>query len=291
MKVYIDGNYYEKDEAKISVFDHGLLYGDGIFEGIRVYGGIVFKLREHLERLYRSAQAIALEIPMGIGELEAATLEAVRVNSKREGYIRLVVTRGVGDLGVNPFLCRRASVVIIVGDIALYPKDSYEKGIKLLSSSVRRIGPNNFDVRIKSLNYLNNVLAKIEASRAGCMEAILLNEQGYVAECTADNLFIVSGNLLRTPGAVDGALEGITRGTILELAGRTGLPSDCTRLTQYDLYTADECFITGTGAEIMPVVEIDGRRIGSGAPGPWTAKLREAFRKMLAQLAVEGRTP
>jgi branched-chain amino acid aminotransferase len=283
MRIYIDGEMYDKDEAKISVFDHGLLYGDGIFEGLRVYAGKVFKLAEHVERLYASAKALMLEIPMGPSDMEALVLRCVAENGKRDGYIRLIVTRGVGDLGVNPFLCPKPSVIVIVGDISLYPKDYYEKGIKLVTSSLRRIGPSSFDVRVKSLNYLNNVLAKIEAVRAGCLEALMLNESGHIAECTADNVFIVSKGRLLTPECVEGALRGITRGAVLECAKRLGIEFAETRLGQYDVYNADECFITGTGAELMPVIELDSRRIGSGLPGPVTGRIRKAFAEMVLE--------
>jgi branched-chain amino acid aminotransferase len=277
MKIYIDGKFFDKEHACVSVFDHGLLYGDGIFEGIRVYNKKVFKLREHIDRLYASAKAIMLEIPMTHDEMMKAVSDTVILNEKVNGYIRLVVTRGVGDLGISPYLCKKASVIIIVGDIQIYPKELYDKGISLITSSVRRIAPHQFDTRIKSLNYLNNILAKIEAVRSGCMEAVLLGHDGYVAECTADNIFIVKGGELRTPSSHDSNLEGITRGTVMELAASLGIKCREARMTQYDLYTADECFITGTGAEIMPVTNIDGRSIGDGLPGKITLKLRNEF--------------
>ena len=277
MQVYIDGKYYEKENAKVSVFDHGFLYGDGIFEGIRVYSGKVFKLKEHLDRLYKSAKALMLEIPLTPDELKKDVEDAVKRNQKTNGYIRLVVSRGEGDLGVNPFLCKKASVIIIVGDIQLYPEKFYTEGIPVITSSLRRISPDCFDVRIKSLNYLNNALAKIEAAQAECMEAVMLTREGYVAECTGDNIFIVSNGVLYTPCLTDSALEGITRSFVMEIAECAGMTIRETHLTQYDLYTADECFLTGTGAELIPVNKIDGRVIGSGRPGEWTKKLANLF--------------
>jgi branched-chain amino acid aminotransferase len=281
MKIYIDGRYYERDEARISVFDHGLLYGDGVFEGIRIYGGKVFKLKEHIGRLYQSAAAILLEIPMTEGEMEAAVVDAVRVNAKENGYIRLVVTRGEGRLGIDPETCRKATVIIIVSDIQLYPEEYYMKGIGIIIASTRRIPPECLDPRIKSLNYLNNILAKIEARQAGCSEAVMLNTGGFVAECTADNIFIVSDRSLLTPAAHQGALKGITRGVVIDAALSLGIAVVEGTLAPYDLYNADECFLTGTGAEIIPVIKIDGRVIGSGSPGPVTADITGVFRNSL----------
>jgi branched-chain amino acid aminotransferase len=277
MKIYIDGKYYSKEDANISVFDHGLLYGDGIFEGIRVYNGKVFRLKEHIDRLFTSAQAIALNIGMSREEIMSAVEDAVKTNEKKNAYIRLVVTRGVGDLGISPYLCKKATVIIIVGDISLYPEENYVKGIALMTSSIRRISPDQFDTRIKSLNYLNNILAKIEAVQAGCLEAVMLASDGYVAECTADNIFTVKNGSVYTPNSFGSSLEGITRGAVMDAA--KNLQIDCreTRLTQYDLYTADEVFITGTGAEIMPVTKIDGRVIGEGTVGTVTSLLRKEF--------------
>jgi branched-chain amino acid aminotransferase len=281
MKIYIDGKYYEKDEAKISVFDHGLLYGDGIFEGIRIYNGKVFKLREHIGRLYDGANAIALAIPLSREEMENRVNEAVKVNEKKDGYIRLIVTRGMGDLGVSPSKCPKPSVIIITGDISLYPREYYEKGIPVMTSSVRRVSPQNFDARIKSLNYLNNILAKIEAERSGCLEAIMLNDRGFVAECTGDNIFIIKKGTLYTPPSYDSILEGITRGTVMSLAAGIGIKVEEKSLTQFDLYTADECFLTGTGAELIPVTTIDGRTIGSGGTHPVTDSIRKEFQKLV----------
>jgi branched-chain amino acid aminotransferase len=282
MKIYIDGSYYDRDEAKISVYDHGLLYGDGVFEGIRIYHGKIFRLREHLVRLYDSARAIDLVIPMNIDEMERVTVEAVAMNRRNDGYIRLIITRGVGNLGLNPLQCPRAGVIIIVDDIQLYPEEFYSKGIGIITASLRRIPPDSLDPRIKSLNYLNNIMAKLEALRAGCLEAVLLNHEGYVAECSGDNIFIVRSGRLSTPGPQYGALRGVTRDAVLSLASELNIPAGDTAITQYDLYTADECFVTGTGAEIMPVVMVDGRRIGDGTPGKITLCLLDAFRRLIA---------
>ncbi|MBN1534531.1 MAG: branched-chain-amino-acid transaminase [Spirochaetes bacterium] len=280
-EIYINGTYYSRETAMISVYDHGLLYGDGVFEGIRIYGGRIFRLREHLERLYDSAAAIHLAVPLTPEAMEAAVLEAVRRNGKHNGYIRLVVTRGKGDLGLNPDNCTDETVIIIVDDISLYPAEYYEKGIAVITAATRRIGADALDPGIKSMNYLNNILAKIEAKQAGCMEAIMLNREGFVAECTADNIFIAKGGSLATPHSSCGVLRGITRDSVIRLARDMGIPCAETRLTRFDLYGADECFITGTGAEIMPVVRIDGRTVGRGAPGPLTRRLTAAFRELV----------
>ncbi len=277
MKVWIDGHFYSKEEAKISVFDHGLLYGDGLFEGIRIYGGKIFRLKEHLERLFDGAKAIALSLPYSLEEIAAAVEESRRVNEKQEGYIRLMATRGVGDLGISPYLCPRPSLLIIVDDISLYPAELYQQGIPIVTASSRRIGLDAFDVRVKSLNYLNNVLAKIEARQAGCLEAVMLNSAGYVCECTGDNIFIVKGGTLLSPNPSDSLLDGITRRTVFELAAGEGIEAKATALTRYDLYTADECFLTGTGAQIMPVKSVDGRLIGVGKPGVLSLRLMAAF--------------
>ena len=277
MTVYIDGRFYEKEEAKISVYDHGVLYGDGVFEGIRIYNSRIFRLQDHLVRLYDSAHAIMLTVPLSMEDMEQAVLETVALNRKKNGYIRLLVTRGVGDLGINPLSCRRASVIIIVDDIQLYPRENYEQGIKIITASSRRISSDSLDPRIKSLNYLNNILAKIEAQQAGCLEAVMLNRQGFIAECTGDNIFIIKQSVVKTPSAFFGSLGGITRDTVLGLAGQRGLACMETGLTQYDLYTADECFLTGTGAEIIPVVSVDGRMIGTGNPGELTKVLMRDF--------------
>jgi branched-chain amino acid aminotransferase len=284
MKIYIDGKYYAREDARISVFDHGFLYGDGIFEGIRAYSGRLFKLKEHIERLYKSAKAIMIDIKMTPAEMEKTVLEVFKENSREEAYIRLVVSRGCGDLGVSPFTCKEPSIVIIVDEISVYPREYYDNGIPIITSSLRRVSPESFDVRIKSLNYLNNALAKIEAVHAGCLEAVMLNHQGFVAECTADNIFIISGGALKTPGNTDSSLEGITRNFVMEIARKNGMKTMEKPLTQYDLYTSDECFLTGTGAEIIPVARIDGRIIGNGKPGAETVKLMELFHKEIRNL-------
>ncbi|MBN1411201.1 MAG: branched-chain-amino-acid transaminase [Spirochaetales bacterium] len=281
MKIYIDGKYHDKEDAKIPVFDHGLLYGDGIFEGIRVYGGKIFKLREHLERLYDSAKAILLAIPMDHDAMQNAVEECVSLNRIKDGYIRLVVTRGAGDLGIDPRKCPVPCVIIIAGSIQLYPAEYYSEGIPIITASTRRNPVDSLDPRIKSLNYLNNILAKWEAIGAGCLEAVLLNNKGYVAECTGDNIFIIKNDLLITPKREDGALEGITRRTVLDLAPSAGLKPCESSVTVYDLYTADECFLTGTGAELMPVTLIDGRKIGEGRAGEKTKNLIGEFRKLV----------
>ncbi len=281
MKVYIDGKYYDRNEAMISVFDHGLLYGDGVFEGIRVYSGKIFKLAEHIDRLYRSAKTILLNIPMSRAEMEEAALEAVKKNSKKDGYIRLIVTRGEGPLGLDPGQCAKPTVIIIVGDIQLYPHEYYEKGISVVTAASRRMPADSLDPRVKSLNYLNNIMAKIEAKQSGCLESVLLNHEGYVTECTADNIFIVKDGTLLTPAPHFGALDGITRMTVMDVAAGCGMDARETALTRYDLYTADECFMTGTGAEIVPVTKIDGRVIGNGEAGEVTKRLTEGFRKVV----------
>jgi branched-chain amino acid aminotransferase len=280
LKIYIDGNFYPESEAKISVFDHGLLYGDGVFEGIRFYQGRVFRLEEHIARLWDSAKGIALEIPISASELTAATLETIRQNDLHDGYIRLLVTRGIGSLGLSPESCRRPSIIIIAATIALYPSALYEKGLTMVTCATRRIGPAALNPRIKSLNYLNNVLAKIEAQQAGAAEGVMLNEQGYVAECTGDNLFILKRGRLHTPPINAGILEGVTRRVAIELAEKNGLVVEERDLTRYDVVTADECFLTGTAAEIISAVELDRRPIGTGQPGPVTLKLIEEFRRL-----------
>ncbi len=279
MKIYIDGDYYAKEDAKISVYDHGLLYGDGVFEGIRIYNGRIFRLKEHIKRLYLSAGAILLDIGMTPDEMAEAIQQTVKANEKTDGYIRLVVTRGVGNLGLNPFTCEKASIIIIVDDIQLYPKEHYENGISIITSSVRRIPPDSLDPRIKSLNYLNNILAKTEAIQAGCLEALMLNQQGYVAECTGDNIFYIKDGTLFTPASFQGALQGITRDVVIEAAESTGIFFQEATTTTYDIYTADECFLTGTAAEMIPVVKVDGRTIGYGKPGRMTLNLKKEFQE------------
>ena len=280
MKVFIDGKFVDEKNAKISVFDHGLLYGDGVFEGIRAYNGRVFKLKEHVDRLYYSAKAILLKIPMSRQAIAKAVLDTCRRNKIRDGYIRLVVTRGVGTLGLDPDRCKKGSVIVIAGKIQLYPKELYEKGMPLITVPTTRNFANAINPAIKSLNYLNNILAKIEAKIGGCAEAIMLNPSGNVAECTGDNVFILSGGKLLTPPLSAGALRGITRGAVIGLAAEMGLEVREPDLTRYDLYNADECFITGTAAEIAPVASIDGRVIGKGRPGPVTKKFIAAYRAL-----------
>jgi len=280
MKVYIDGKFLDEKNAKVSVFDHGLLYGDGVFEGIRAYNGRVFKLAEHIERLYWSAKAILLTIPISPAEMTRAVVETCRRNKLRDGYIRLVVTRGVGTLGLNPNRCKRASVIVIADKLQLYPVEYYEKGLDIVTVATTRMLPNSVNPAIKSLNYLNNILAKIEANNAGVEEAIMLNSEGFVAECTGDNIFIVQKGRLMTPPLSAGALYGITRNTVIDCAHELQIPSSEPNLTRYDLFTADECFLTGTGAELIPVVKIDGRIIGNGKPGPIYGRLNSRFREL-----------
>lgn len=277
MKIYIDGKYYSENNAKISVFDHGLLYGDGVFEGIRAYNGRVFKLKEHVDRLYYSAKAILLTIPITPAEMMKAVVDTCRRNKLRDGYIRLVVTRGKGTLGLNPNRCKNPSIIVIAGKIQLYPPEFYEKGMEIVTVPTTRNLHNSVNPAIKSLNYLNNILAKIEANIAGVEEAIMLNSQGYVAECTGDNLFLIKGNELLTPPLAAGALYGITRGVVIELAKEKGLQVSEPNLTRYDVYNADECFLTGTGAEIVPVTKVDRRVIGTGKPGPATRDLVQKY--------------
>lgn len=282
MTIYIDGEWCSRETAKVSVFDHGLLYGDGVFEGIRVYSRRIFRLEGHMQRLYQSARALALQIPYDVEALSDLVKDAVERNRCEDGYIRLVVTRGPGELGIDPLTCPRASVIIIVADVHVYARDVYAKGIKVITSATRQVSHEACDPRVKSLNYLKNILAKIDAQSAGAHEAILLNAAGYIAECTADNLFVVRNHRILTPSTSDGALGGITRGAILELAAEAGIPAGEERLTRYDVYTADECFVTGTGAEVMSVAEVDGRKIGN-AERPVTRKLTDAFHALVRQ--------
>jgi len=284
MKIFIDGRYYSEKTAKISVFDHGLLYGDGVFEGIRAYHGRIFKLEEHIDRLFDSAKAILLRIPMTKTALMRAVSHTCWLNKIRNGYIRLVVTRGSGNLGLNPFNCKRPSVFIIAGKIELYPPRMYRRGLDMITVPTMRVPSAAFNPCIKSLNYLNNVLAKIEAIQGGVLEAIMLNQQGYVAECTGDNVFIVRGGQIYTPPISAGALRGITRQVVIQLAReQLGVEVQEPNLTRYDLYTADECFLTGTGAEIIPAVKLDGRVIGNGRPGMITGRLMKAFGELTNQ--------
>lgn len=284
--IYLNGDYVPGEEARISVFDHGFLYGDGVFEGVRAYGGRVFRLDEHLTRLYESAKSIMLEIPESFNELKAATLETIRRNNLRDAYLRLVVSRGTGDLGLDPRKCPKATTVIIASSIVLYPQELYEKGLSIITVATRRNVPDALDPKIKSLNYLNNVLVKIEANRAGVMEAVMLNAQGYVSEGTADNIFIVRRGRVLTPPAYVGALEGITRQVVMELACDSGRVVLEQPFTRHDLYVAEECFLTGTAAEVIPVIEVDGRVIGNGTPGPLTLDLIKRFHALTAASGV-----
>lgn len=279
MKIYLDGKLVDQADAKISVFDHGLLYGDGIFEGIRIYRGNIFRLDEHLERLEYSAKAIMLTMPWTRKEIADATVETCRANNLQDGYIRLVVTRGVGDLGLSPWLCPRPSIFIIADKIALYPAEFYTKGLEIVTVPTRRINSAALSPAVKSLNYLNNILAKIEAKQFGVHEAIMLNDEGYVAECTGDNIFIVHRGEIITPACSQGALKGITRSAIFDIAKEIGVPIREANLTRYDVWNADEVFLTGTGAEVIPVIKLDGRQIGSGRPGPVFEKVLGAFRR------------
>jgi branched-chain amino acid aminotransferase len=282
-KVYINGKLYDKTDAKISVYDHCLLYGDGVFEGIRVYGGKVFRLREHIDRLYDSAKSIWLEIPMSREQMIEAVQNTVRVNNKKDGYLRLVITRGAGSLGLDPRKTTDPQVIIIVDDISLYPPEFYEHGLEIITAATIRNHPNALNPRIKSCNYLNNILAKIEGIRAGCVEALMVNHKGEVAECTGDNVFLVKHGVLKTPPLDAGILEGITRNAVIELARAANIPVTETALLRHDVYIADECFLTGTAAEVIPVVKCDGRVIGSGKPGPITRQLRERFHELTRQ--------
>src|SRR6266849_1557178 len=280
MKIYIDGKYFDEKSAKISVFDHGLLYGDGIFEGILAYHGRVFRLKEHIDLLFYSAKAILLNIPRSHAEMMQAVVETCRRNRLRNGYVRLVVTRGPGGLGLNPRGCKAPSVIIIADKIQLYPAELYERGLDIITVPTTRNLHSALNPAIKSLNYLNNILAKIEANNGGCEEAIMLNAEGYVSECTGDNVFIVKAGQMFTPPLSAGALYGITRSVVIEMAREASIPVSEPNLTRYDLFNADECFLTGTGAELIPVVKIDGRVIGTGKPGPVTKSLVQRYRAL-----------
>jgi len=279
LKIWLDGKLVDQADAKISVFDHGLLYGDGVFEGIRVYSSRIFELQAHIERLYQSAKVIRLDIPMSQSELIKATEETCEANGVIDGYIRLVVTRGVGTLGLNPFICENASVFIIADNIQLYPEELYEKGMKVISATTVRNHPLSIPPQVKSLNYLNNILAKIEALDNDVPEAIMYNHEGYVAEATGDNVFIVRKGVVHTPPVEAGMLDGITRNVVIRLAKQENLEVVEKNLTRFDLYICDEFFLTGTAAEVIGVVEIDGRIIGDGRPGPITHLLRKKFFK------------
>ncbi|OGW80179.1 MAG: branched-chain-amino-acid transaminase [Omnitrophica bacterium RIFCSPLOWO2_12_FULL_44_17] len=276
--VFIDGKFYPKSEAKVSVFDHGLLYGDGVFEGIRSYNCLVFKLKEHLVRLYESAHTLLLNIPLTKEASAKAIIETLRVNHLRDSYVRVIVTRGTGDLGLDPRKCKKPTIIIIADKIVLYPESLYKNGMDIITVPTVRNLPEAVNPSIKSLNYLNNILAKIEAVNSGYQEALMLNADGYVVECTGDNIFIVKNGILQTPPTYLGALKGITRQAIMDLAVRNDIPRQEQVLTRHDLFNADEAFLTGTAAEVIPVVKIDGRVIGDGKPGKMTQKLMSAFR-------------
>lgn len=277
MEIYLDGRFVSEADASISVFDHGLLYGDGIFEGIRVYNRRVFKLDEHLNRLYGGAKAIMLAAPLSVDDLKAAIVETVRRNDLTDGYVRLVVTRGKGDLGLNPLKCPKPTIFIIASTISIYPDDVYHQGMKVVTVSTRRNSIEALNPRMKSLNYLNNVMATLEVNRSDAQEGLMLNADGYVTECIVDNLFLVDQGVVVTPPTSSGALKGITRDTVMELAVEAGYRVDERVLTLHDVYVADEAFLTGTAAEIAPITNVDERLIGSGQPGPITADLMKRF--------------
>lgn len=279
-EVYLNGKFVPQEKAAVSVFDHGFLYGDGVFEGIRAYNGRIFKLQEHLVRLFESAHSILLHIPLTLAQMEAAVLETVRRNKLRDAYVRVVVSRGAGDLGLDPRKCSQSTVVIIADTITLFPEELYKKGLSVISVPTKRNIADALDPKIKSLNYLNNILVKIEASQAGVMEAIMMNNSGLITEGSGDNIFIVKKGRLLTPPPYVGVLEGITRAVVMELAQKEGIPVVETPFTRHDLYVADECFLTGTAAEVIPVIEVDGRSIGDRAPGMITKKLMESFRHL-----------
>jgi len=288
MKVYINGKFYEKNEAKISVFDHGLLYGDGVFEGIRSYNRLVFKLQEHIDRLFESAHSIMLEIPLTKEQMIKAVIQTLKENRLDDAYIRLVVTRGEGDLGLDPRKCKGHVTIIIIADkILLYPEKFYKEGLTIVTVPTVRNLPEALNPQIKSLNYLNNILAKIEAVNAGCDEAIMLDSLGYVAECTGDNIFIVKRNHLYTPPQCMGTLRGITRDAVLDISRRDNIPVHEHVITRHEVYISDECFLTGTAAEIIPVVKVDGRTIGRGLPGKLTLSLIKKFKELTKKEGVK----
>jgi branched-chain amino acid aminotransferase len=278
--IYLNGEIVPEDQAKVSVFDHGYLYGDGIFEGIRAYNGRVFMLDQHIKRLYESAKTIMLDIPLSREEMETAILETIRANELRDAYIRVVVSRGEGDLGLDPSKCPKPTIVIIASAIQLYPEEMYETGLKLVTVPTRRNGPEMVNPRIKSLNYLNNIMARIEANMQDAPEAIILNSDGYVAECTGDNIFIISEDTLYTPPIYAGILKGTKREVVLEIAADMGLEVREELFTRHDVFNADECFLSGTAAEVIPVVEVDSRKVGDGEVGDRTAALIAKFREI-----------
>ncbi len=283
-KVYINGKFYDKSEAKVSVYDHGLLYGDGVFEGIRIYSGKIFRLQQHIDRLYDSARAIYLEIPISKTQMAEDMVNAVKVNKRTgDGYIRAVVTRGAGSLGLDPRKTTDPQIIFIVDDISLYPRELYDSGLAIVSVGTIRNHPNALNPRVKSLNYLNSIIAKMEAVQSGCVEALMVNHRGEIAECTGDNIFLVKQGVLKTPPPDAGILEGITRGAIMELARAAGIPVQEVTMTRHDVYTSDECFLTGTAAEVIPVVMCDGHPIGDGKPGQMTNLLRDRFHELVRQ--------
>jgi branched-chain amino acid aminotransferase len=287
LKIYIDGTFYPESEAKVSVFDHGLLYGDGVFEGIRFYSGRVFRFNEHLDRLWESARAICLTIPLSREEMEKAVLETIRQNNLRDGYIRLLVTRGKGNLGLSPDRCPKASVIVIAATIQLYPPEKYETGMVMVTTATRRVSPAALSPAVKSLNYLNNIMAKIEANNAGADEGLMLNEEGFVAECTGDNLFVVKRGEILTPPIYAGGLRGVTRQVVFEICEEFSIPIRESELARYDIYVADECFLTGTAAEVIAAIKLDTRVIGDGRPGPITQRIVRRFREITQSTGTE----
>jgi branched-chain amino acid aminotransferase len=281
--IFMNDRLVPEEEARISVFDHGLLYGDGVFEGLRSYSGRVFRLDAHLDRLWNSARAISLEIPLAKDIVAKAVNDTLAANKLADGYVRLIVTRGAGSLGLDPNRTKNPQVIVIADTISLYPQEFYDKGLRIVTAATQRVHSAALSPRIKSLNYLNNIMAKLEGLQAGCVEALMLNHKGEVAECTGDNLFVVRLGRLLTPPPDAGILEGITRGAVMELAHAAGIDCREATLTRYDIYTSDECFLTGTAAEVIPVVEIDGRKVGSGTPGPVTSRLTAEFHRLVRQ--------
>jgi branched-chain amino acid aminotransferase len=280
LQIYIDGEFFDQADAKVSVFDHGLLYGDGVFEGIRFYNGRVFRMEAHMDRLWESARSICIEIPISREEMDEALLETIRQNDLRDGYVRLIVTRGVGNLGLNPVHCKRPSVIIIASTVALYSEEVFRRGLTVVTVATRRMGPATLNPAIKSLNYLNNVLARIEANLANADEALMLNDAGNIAECTADNVFVVKRGQIMTPPITAGALRGITRSVVFDIAAELDIKISEPDLTRHDLYIADEAFLTGTAAEVIPMIKVDGRTIGDGKPGPITQRTIARFREL-----------
>ena len=291
LKIYLNGELVNQEDAKISVYDHGFLYGDGIFEGIRCYNGSIFRLKEHMDRLWDSAKTLHIEIPITKEEMGKAIYKTLEANNFTDAYIRLVVTRGIGTLGLDAHLCGTPQIVIITNALQLYSADFYEKGIEMVTASTIRMPSDSLNPRVKSLNYLNNIMAKIEGHNAGCEEALMLNHKGDVAECTGDNIFIVRGGKLMTPPIDACILEGITRNAVIEVARNLGLEVLETAFTRHDVYCSSECFLTGSAAELIPVVGIDGRTIGDGKPGPITKKILEAFRKMVKKETTAKKAP